>query len=98
MCMHRNWQWVFLLAILLGILACNLPSSTPSSLTPGFPPPPTQGTMVPTPTQISFPSTPTLAYQPVFEQAPCAFPVPSGYSPECGYLFVPENRARPDSP
>jgi pimeloyl-ACP methyl ester carboxylesterase len=39
-----------------------------------------------------------VAYQPVFESAPCAFVVPTGYSPDCGYLVVPENRARPGSP
>jgi pimeloyl-ACP methyl ester carboxylesterase len=27
-----------------------------------------------------------------------SFPVPTGFSPECGYLVVPENRKRPDSP
>ncbi len=43
-------------------------------------------------------STPVIAYQPIFEPAPCAFPVPSGYNPECGYLLVPENRTRADSP
>ena len=36
-------------------------------------------------------------YQPTFEPAPCAFRVPGGYNPECGYLNVPENRARPDT-
>jgi pimeloyl-ACP methyl ester carboxylesterase len=34
----------------------------------------------------------------VFEPAACAFPVPEGTSPECGYLVVPEDRSRPDSP
>jgi pimeloyl-ACP methyl ester carboxylesterase len=34
----------------------------------------------------------------VFEPAACAFPAPEGTSPECGYLVVPENRSRPDSP
>jgi pimeloyl-ACP methyl ester carboxylesterase len=40
---------------------------------------------------------PAITYQPTFEPAPCAFPVPTGYRPECGYLIVPENRARPDT-
>lgn len=35
----------------------------------------------------------TREYRPLFEPAPCAFPVPAGYEPECGYLVVPENRA-----
>jgi pimeloyl-ACP methyl ester carboxylesterase len=34
----------------------------------------------------------------VFEPAACAFPIPEGTSPECGYLVVPEDRSRPDSP
>ena len=41
---------------------------------------------------------PTRAYQPAFEPAPCAFPVPAGYDPECGYLVVPENRAQGEGP
>ncbi len=41
---------------------------------------------------------PVFSYQPVFEPAPCAFAVPAGTRPECGYLVVPEDRARPDSP
>ena len=43
-------------------------------------------------------STSIISYQPIFEPAPCTFAVPSGYSPECGYVVVPENRARTDSP
>ncbi|HJW89886.1 MAG TPA: hypothetical protein VJ436_04515 [Anaerolineales bacterium] len=46
----------------------------------------------------AFTPAPTVAYQPLFEPAGCAFPVPSGYAPECGYLVVPENRSRPGSP
>jgi pimeloyl-ACP methyl ester carboxylesterase len=41
---------------------------------------------------------PTRIYQPVFEPAPCAFPVPTGYEPECGYLLVPENRFVAEGP
>jgi pimeloyl-ACP methyl ester carboxylesterase len=41
--------------------------------------------------------TATAAYQPTFESAECAFSVPAGYNAECGYLIVPENRARPGS-
>jgi pimeloyl-ACP methyl ester carboxylesterase len=41
---------------------------------------------------------PTIPYQTTFRQAPCDFPVPAGYDLECGYLVVPENRTRPDSP
>ncbi|HJR80369.1 MAG TPA: alpha/beta fold hydrolase [Anaerolineales bacterium] len=39
-----------------------------------------------------------IVYQPTFAPASCAFQVPSDYNPECGYLIVPENRARVDSP
>jgi pimeloyl-ACP methyl ester carboxylesterase len=49
-----------------------------------------------------FPVSPTLTpipvYQPAFEPASCAFPLPPGYSPECGYLLVPEDRNRAGSP
>lgn len=41
---------------------------------------------------------PTQDYQPVFNPAECAFPVPAGYRHYCGYLVVPENRATPNSP
>jgi pimeloyl-ACP methyl ester carboxylesterase len=41
---------------------------------------------------------PTISYQPSFREAPCEFPIPAGYNPECGYLVVPENRTRSDSP
>jgi pimeloyl-ACP methyl ester carboxylesterase len=40
---------------------------------------------------------PTIVYTPVFEPAACQFYVPGGYSPQCGYLVVPENRRRPGS-
>ncbi len=35
---------------------------------------------------------------PQFAAARCPFAVPKGLSVRCGYLSVPENRARPDSP
>jgi len=91
--------WGLILVLLLGVAACNLSMQTdfPSSLTPA---------RVDTPTPQEIPSlsspapstpTPAISYQPAFEAAPCAFPVPPGYNPECGYLVVPENRTRPDS-
>jgi pimeloyl-ACP methyl ester carboxylesterase len=40
---------------------------------------------------------PTIAYQPYFEPADCAFSIPQDTDPECGYLMVPENRFRPGS-
>jgi pimeloyl-ACP methyl ester carboxylesterase len=90
--MNRHTSRLSLLAVLLAALACNLPStSIPSSTSVVFPPAnETDVPSIPTPTSI-------LVYQPVFEPAQCAFPVPPGYSPDCGYLIVPENRTRPDS-
>jgi pimeloyl-ACP methyl ester carboxylesterase len=39
--------------------------------------------------------TPASAYTPTFEEADCAFKVPEGYQPRCGYLIVPEDRNDP---
>jgi pimeloyl-ACP methyl ester carboxylesterase len=96
--------WLYSIFVLsLAIFACNfpttsdLPTQTPSvSPTPFLPLP---GAVVPSQAPIPFPTNtpPTRDYQPVFKTAPCAFPIPSGYSPECGYLVVPENRASPTS-
>jgi pimeloyl-ACP methyl ester carboxylesterase len=41
--------------------------------------------------------TPAGAYTPAFEEAECAFPVPEGFKPRCGYLVVPEDRSLPES-
>lgn len=88
-------RFVLALAVSLAVLACNLPAQMPAA-SPSLP---VQGTAPAAPSPTASPvAAPTLAYQPVFEPAPCAFPVPSGYDPECGYLVVPEDRARPDSP
>jgi len=97
--MKNRKSGLFVLILSLGIFACNLPAPTES--------PPFAPVNIPKPTSevnVSIPSEPlltptlgTISYQPTFEPAPCAFPVPSGYSPECGYLIVPENRARPDT-
>lgn len=38
---------------------------------------------------------PPAAYTPTLEAADCAFEVPDGYHPECGYLVVPEDRVNP---
>jgi pimeloyl-ACP methyl ester carboxylesterase len=65
-------------------MGTTFPAQTPFPL-------PTDSSALPSPA-------PTLAYQPVFNPAPCAFPVPGGYRVYCGYLVVPENRANPDSP
>ena len=36
---------------------------------------------------------PTVAYTPVFEQAPCQFDAPFGVNVTCGYAVLPENRS-----
>jgi pimeloyl-ACP methyl ester carboxylesterase len=97
--MRRKNSILFFLALSLAMFACNLQTSAPPSIaTPSLlPVSSTQETappMSPTPT----PSTPSMVYQPYFESASCNFPVPAGYNPECGYLIVPENRSRGDSP
>jgi pimeloyl-ACP methyl ester carboxylesterase len=40
-------------------------------------------------------ATTSPAYVPQFVEANCAFDVPAGYQPRCGYLIVPEDRADP---
>lgn len=92
--MHIYRLYGVLLVLSLAMFACNLPSRMPAAA-----PLPAQETApaIPYPTSTPLP-VPTFAYQPIFEPAPCAFAVPSGYQPECGYLIVPENRTRPDSP
>ena len=88
--MSGNHGWIFLPVLALVILACNLSTSAPPTL-PALPASATPETILPT-------STSGIVYQPIFESAPCGFSVPSGYNPECGYLVVPENRSRADSP
>ena len=106
----RN-PWSVILIVALAIFACSLPAlmASPSPAAPTSTHPPIQEAVpsVPSPsgsTTITATAiakaisrTPVISYQPRFEPAPCAFPVPRGYSPECGYLIVPESRARPDS-
>jgi pimeloyl-ACP methyl ester carboxylesterase len=97
--MHRYSPWIFLLALSLAIFACNLPTTDPADVVPLLPSSPAQETIVPNPTPATSPTPiPTITYQAFFESATCAFLVPSGYNPECGYLVVPENRARLNSP
>ena len=69
--------------LLVGLLAaCDAPRTGPSA----------------TPTMVAASRVEIIGDGPVFEPAACAFPVPSGYHPDCGYMVVPENRGRPDSP
>src|SRR5687768_9282150 len=86
----RN-RWILFLALLATTLACNLPA--PSATPPLLSPVTILETTSPVPSQT--PSPAIISYQAVFEAASCAFSVPSGYSPECGYLLVPENRLNP---
>lgn len=48
----------------------------------------------PTVTNTALPQ-PTLTNIPKFVEASCAFDVPAGYKPKCGYLTVPEDRTDP---
>jgi pimeloyl-ACP methyl ester carboxylesterase len=89
-------------------VATTLAPTSPASPSPTVPTsfPDTSLEVTPTPFQPPSPKptraaalpTPTQSYKPTFETAPCAFSVPDGYRPECGYLLVPENRAKPGSP
>ena len=91
-CVTRDRRWISFLALSLLVFACNLTVSLEPPTASTFPPSATaQPVFLATPTAL-----PTIIYQPTFEPAPCAFPVPTGYNPECGYLVVPENRARPE--
>jgi pimeloyl-ACP methyl ester carboxylesterase len=99
--MTRKRGLLIFLALSVAIFACNLHTSAPPSIATASPLPafPTPQMSVP---ETIAPITPTapasLVYQPGFEPSPCEFPVPGGYSPECGFLVVPENRSRADSP
>lgn len=110
---RRHWLQVVLLVLLSGLLACNFPwlaAPTASAIpAPGTPSPTFSGSFPaatstpfqapsPQPTDTPAPATPTESFQPAFEPAACAFPVPDGYRPQCGYLVVPENRSRPSGP
>ena len=77
--------------LLLMLTACSTVPSSPTSET-------TTSTLEPTNTPI--PSTIMTAtsspdYTPIFADADCAFEVPEGYQPKCGYLTIPEDRANP---
>ncbi|HLO28455.1 MAG TPA: alpha/beta fold hydrolase [Anaerolineales bacterium] len=91
--MSRHIRWLLLFTFSISIFACDLATSLPT-------PSPSTETIVSPASSPSAPPAgmPTITYQPAFEPGPCAFAVPSGYSPDCGYLVVPENRAHPNSP
>jgi pimeloyl-ACP methyl ester carboxylesterase len=96
----RN-PWLVVFIVSLAIVVCSLPGliTSPSPAAPTSTPVPSQQAVpsVALPSESSFTPKPAITYQPTFEAAPCAFPVPRGYDPECGYLIVPENRDMPDS-
>ncbi|HEU0294234.1 MAG TPA: alpha/beta fold hydrolase [Anaerolineales bacterium] len=91
----RN-PWFVVLILSLAIFACSLPAliTSPSPAAPTSTHLPVEQAL---PSEPSLTRSPAITYQPTFVPAPCAFPVPRGYSPECGYLIVPENRAQLDS-
>ncbi|MGB7873427.1 MAG: alpha/beta hydrolase [Anaerolineales bacterium] len=97
---HYRFFWLFAFVSLpLSIFACSFPTtvmSTPSGQMAETIPP-VQTLLFPTNTPALPTLMPTQAYQPVFNPAECAFPVPAGYRLYCGYLVVPENRASPNS-
>lgn len=67
-------------------------SSATQTLQPTFTPqaPTATSTTLP-PTQLPTPL-PTVAYTPLYEEAPCPFETPEGVRVTCGYAIVPENR------
>lgn len=111
--MSRRWP-ILIPGLALLFLACNLFRPAAPDSTPAYFPGPLPGAAVtpaqPTAavqTAVSTAQAPApaltanagqAAYQPRFEPGPCAFPFPDGYSPDCGYLVVPENRSRPEGP
>ena len=69
-----------------------------SSCTPGVTQPSQTATptsFIPISTKKPAEATSSPAYTPTFTDADCAFDVPEGYQPKCGYLTVPEDRADP---
>jgi len=96
---HRFFRICAFFVLLLAVFACNFPTTvmpTPSiSVTETVAA--IQTLLFPTGTPGAPTPPPTQAYQPVFNPAECAFPVPAGYRYYCGYLVVPENRADPNS-
>ena len=74
-----------------------LPTGTTESILPTMtaePDLPTATSESVLPTATTEPA-PTLAV-PRFDEAACAFEIPEGFQPECGYLIVPEDRTQPN--
>ncbi|MBE0695531.1 MAG: hypothetical protein IH586_01270, partial [Anaerolineaceae bacterium] len=105
-------RWTVVAVLFLAGMACNFPRSPfETRQAPSVSPETEQPlSLQANPIQQATPSQPLVppqssstvvsmqAYQAVFEEAACAFAVPGGQAPRCGYLIVPENRARPGSP
>ncbi len=94
-----------LLIVALLLSACSFPSA--STPTPTLAPGAEELLGAPTATSAPAPTTaPEPASTPVatparvtarYETAQCEFPAPRGVSVECGWLTVPENRAKPEN-
>ncbi|MBO9322039.1 MAG: alpha/beta fold hydrolase, partial [Roseiflexus sp.] len=93
-----------LLILALLVSACAVPSS--SNPTPTLAPGAEELLGAPTATSVPPTAAPVSTAAPApsparsaarYETAPCEFPVPAGVSVECGWLTVPENRAKPDN-
>ncbi|MGF1503890.1 MAG: alpha/beta hydrolase, partial [Anaerolineae bacterium] len=72
----------------LAALACNYPGEAPA------PEPTPVVETITAPPPPSPPPSPTTAYTPVFEPGSCPVAI-TGYTPECGTLLVPQDRANP---
>ncbi len=89
------------LAYATGLLDAYLPADLllPTLYQPAFPqpssptPPPGLPTLTPQPSPTAT-LAPTVVYVPVFEADDCAFENPGEGEVNCGYVIVPENRAR----
>ena len=99
-------RFFLIMALLLAALACNIPTPTPpapgptgalTQTAPGELPAPTPSAAAAATTAAPPPSPTAPAYRAEFEPARCDFAVPQGYAPECGYLSVPQDRARPEA-
>jgi pimeloyl-ACP methyl ester carboxylesterase len=98
-------RWAAVWGLFLVGLACNLPlapldtsQTLPTQIMPAQPATQAMTLQASFTPEVKATPAPTQGYQVVFEDASCAFVVPGGYEPRCGYLVVPENRARSDSP
>jgi pimeloyl-ACP methyl ester carboxylesterase len=93
-CPGRQWLWPVIFLLILPALACaflddgDLAGVSEAPLLPAADLP-----LLP---EAPAGSTGTAVTK--FETAPCPFQLPANEAVRCGYLHVPENRARPDGP